>query len=783
MTNNSGANDQVIKILEQLGNVYFQKADYQKAVEKYEQLWALTGDNPSILQNLSLAYLALGRRDKTTFPIYEKAYQANPQNQALALVLVDQFIQQGRSDDDAIRLYRHVLSFQPDNRNVLLKLINSYVQRNDIKGAKTETQRVIAEGNASAELLGFFLRICYRDGDYDTAIAALEKAVVQSGERLYLSHLCRTYLRKELACKAQKIPFRINDNGLRFCLRYLTTCDRFRTLDEAVLFLELKQMLKSNLIPVMQADPMVRAIFNEFNLELTGYCKFNFSGDLIQKMLFSSTASAISTQQEPISDDRMLQSLTGVTGIAVIQLSNYNELAGKFGRKVTTKIASTFSSVCGIQLQKFGLYNAWQTDESVLVFSDQVENLVQALVEILRKMEKYNTVVDEKERIFLHIGLHKSTNPIISDEKGVLALIFAMQFHRASTFEPIPNVKTTEPDKNNRILATAPVYDLLTDQQAFPMLCVGLFRSREVPTGKIIYEIAWRDPLENLKKGLTRKMGRFEILDELSKNEIALSYRGRDSQLNRPVVLKVLGFNPEMTTGERAEAKNIFLKDARALTRLSHPNVVIIYDLASEGDFLYLAREYMEGMNLNEWLNRNQDADLKKFLAICVAVCRGLNYAHRSGIVHGHLSPGNIFIAETGEVKVADIGVRALQQKAVKKSNSLRTDNAYAAPEKLKNATVDVRSDIFSLAAIMYEALTSQPALDPEQMAKNPDYINYATIVLPSSINDLVPEFIDQLLLKALAPDPINRYPSISEFLRDIQTAMTAEMIGVGAGR
>lgn len=783
MTNNSGADDQVVQILEKLGNVYFQKAEYQKAAEKYEQLLALNGDNPAILKNLSLAYLALGRRDKSVLPIYEKAYQANAQNQALALALVDQFIQQGRSDDDAIRLYRQVLTFQPDNRNVLLKLINSYIQRNDINAAKAETKRVIAEGYASPELLGFFLRICYRDGDYDYAIEALEKAVAQTGERIYLSHLCRTYVRKETVYKVQKIPFRLSENCLRYCLRFLTTSDRFRTLDEVVLYLEIKQMLKSNLGPVTLTEPMVKNIFTEMNLEFASFGRFNFTGDLVAKLVGSPSTSMVAPDHQAINDEQIVHDLAEVTGIAVIQLSNYSELAGKFGRKMTTKIASTFSSICSIQLQKMGLFYTWQTEESVLVFSDQVANLVQALVEILRKLEKYNTVVDEKERIFLHAGLHKSTHPIISDEKGVLSLIFALQFHKAASFEPIPNVKTTEPDKYNRILATAPVYDLLVDQQAFPMLCVGLFRSKEVPRGKIVYEIAWRDPMENLKKGVTRKMGRFEILDELSKNEIALSYRGKDSQLNRPVVLKVMGFNPEMTTSERTDAKNCFFSEARALTRLSHPNIVIIYDLASEGDFLYLAREYVEGLNLTEWLNRNQDADLKKFLAICTSICRGLNYAHRSGIIHGHLCPANIFVTETGEVKVADIGVGTLQEKASKKSVSIRSDLAYAAPERMKNISADARSDVFSLAAIMYEALTSQPALNPEQMAKNPDYYKYATIALPSSINDLIPEFMDQLLMKALAPEPSNRYQNISEFLRDIQSVLSNELVGVAAGR
>lgn len=783
MTNNSGADDQVIKILEKLGNVYFQKGEYQKAAEKYEQLLPLTSDNPAILRNLSLAYLALGRRDKNAFPIYEKAYQANAQNQKLALVLVDQFIQQGRSDDEAIRVYRHVLSFQPDNRNVLLKLINSYIQRNDIKSARAESKRVVAEGYASPELLGFFLRICYREGDYDDAIEALEKAVAQTGERVYLSHLCRAYLRKEMAYRVQKLLFRINDNCLRNCLRYLTTSDRFRTLDEIVLFLEIKQMLKSNLGPVIQTDPMIKSVFAEMNLDFTSYCRFNFVNDFVRKTMYSPTASMVGPEKATTKEDQIIRDLAEVTGIAVIQLSNYGELAGKFGRKMTTKIASTFSSICWIQLQKFGLNFAWQTEDAIIVFSDQVASLVLVLVEILRKLEKYNTVVGEKERIFLHAGLHKSESPIISDEKGVLSLGFAMQFHKAATFESIPNVKTTEPDKFNRILSTAPVYDLLADQQAFPMLCVGLFRTKDVPRGKIIYEIAWRDPIENLKMGLTRKMGRFEILDELSKNEIVLSYRGKDGQLNRPVVLKVIGFHREMTSSERAETKNIFLSEARALSRLSHPNIAIIYDLASEGDFLYLAREYVEGLNLNDWLSRNQEADLKKFLSICAAICRGLNYAHRSGVTHGHLNPENIFVTEMGEVKVADIGVRALQEKALKKTIAIRDDLAYAAPEKFKSNSADPRSDVFSLAAIMYEALTSQPPIRPGQMEKSPDYYNYETIALPSALNDLIPEFMDHLLMKALAPEPLNRYQSISEFLRDIQKAMTTETVSAELSR
>ncbi|MEM1450139.1 MAG: serine/threonine-protein kinase [Planctomycetota bacterium] len=243
-----------------------------------------------------------------------------------------------------------------------------------------------------------------------------------------------------------------------------------------------------------------------------------------------------------------------------------------------------------------------------------------------------------------------------------------------------------------------------------------------------------------------------EVLELIGQGGMGAVYRARQPRLDRDVALKVM--RPE-ASGESAFTER-FLREARVLARLSHPNVVGVHDFGVEGDLHWLMMEFVDGSNLREVLEAGKLPPEDAF-ALVPQICEALQYAHDHGVVHRDIKPENILLDASGRVRIADFGLARLdggegplEDLRLTRSHEVFGTPRYMAPEQLEGARdVDHRADIYALGAVFYELLTGELPLghfDP-----------------PSKRRGGVDERVDDVVMRALAKEPDRRFQRASE--------------------
>jgi serine/threonine-protein kinase len=253
--------------------------------------------------------------------------------------------------------------------------------------------------------------------------------------------------------------------------------------------------------------------------------------------------------------------------------------------------------------------------------------------------------------------------------------------------------------------------------------------------------------------------GRYKILGTLGKGAMGMVYKGLDPAIDRPVALKTIRLDQIYEQGEAKELRERLNREAKAAGKLSHPNIVTIYDVGEESNIQYIAMEFLRGNTLESHIKTGLNWDYKTLSRVMVQICEALDYAHENGIVHRDIKPANIMILEGNKVKVMDFGIARLDKSAsmTQTGTALGTPN-YISPEQLKGQPVDRRSDIFSLGVVFYELLTAQKPFKGETISALIYSILHTEPPPPSEVNLDVPRIFDKIIAKALVKDPDLRF-------------------------
>ena len=194
--------------------------------------------------------------------------------------------------------------------------------------------------------------------------------------------------------------------------------------------------------------------------------------------------------------------------------------------------------------------------------------------------------------------------------------------------------------------------------------------------------------------------GRHRIVKELGKGAMGVVYQAHDPQIDRLVALKVL--RPDRVTTEAFLQR--FMKEAKAIGRLSHPNMVIVYDVGEDHGTVYIAMEFLEGKPLNEIIQMDVFQP-EEIIDLGVQVAEALDYAHRKGIIHRDIKPSNIIVQPDGQIKITDFGIAHIEDPEATQqtqAGEILGTPAYMSPEQVLSQPVDGRSDLFSLGVILY---------------------------------------------------------------------------------
>lgn len=267
-----------------------------------------------------------------------------------------------------------------------------------------------------------------------------------------------------------------------------------------------------------------------------------------------------------------------------------------------------------------------------------------------------------------------------------------------------------------------------------------------------------------------RRVGRFSITDKLGKGTGGTVFLGHDPVIDRAVAVKILG--PATGVADKKQREQQFINEARAAGRLSHPNIVTIYDASSEGGTTFIAMEFLQGQDLRELLASGKRFDIIETASIICKVAEALAYAHEHGVIHRDIKPANIFILPNNQPKVVDFGIARAPNRILDDSgnpaqtlfhnNLLGTPN-YMSPEQAMGQQVNALTDVFSLGAVMYEMLTQQKPFQSHDIDKLLNLIAHKAPKLPNEISRNVPERLSNIVMKALQKDPVARYKNAAE--------------------
>lgn len=261
------------------------------------------------------------------------------------------------------------------------------------------------------------------------------------------------------------------------------------------------------------------------------------------------------------------------------------------------------------------------------------------------------------------------------------------------------------------------------------------------------------------------QIGRYDILELVGRGGMGVLYRARDPVLEREVALKMMlvDFSHDPAARERFE------REAKAVARLQHRNVVTIHELGEADGAPYIVMEFLSGQDLERRMRGPDPLTLFERLDIVAQLCEGLGYAHEQGIVHRDIKPGNVRVLEDGTVKILDFGIAKFAMSSMTQSGTVMGTAHYMAPEQIMGGAIDGRADLFSAGVLLHELLSGQKPFAGD----SPTAVAYQIMqVEPPSVASLVPELpaeVAQIVARALQKNPEDRYSRASEMASDLQ--------------
>src|SRR5438067_3494043 len=283
-------------------------------------------------------------------------------------------------------------------------------------------------------------------------------------------------------------------------------------------------------------------------------------------------------------------------------------------------------------------------------------------------------------------------------------------------------------------------------------------------------------------------LGKYEIRREIGRGAMGVVYEGYDPFIKRVVALKTI--RADQLSGEDSE--NViarFRREAQAAGRLSHPNIVSIYDFGEEGGAWFIAMEFVKGRELKECFEGNERFTTASIVRIMSQILDALDYSHRQGVIHRDIKPANIFLLSDGSVKVADFGIAHIESSNLTQVGTVMGTPSYMSPEQIMGLPVDGRSDLFSTGVVLYQFLTGERPF-AGSAATTMQKVLKEDPLPPSTLNVQLSPALDAVVRKALAKRADERYQSAQEFATALRAAapmatsapMPASAAAVGRG-
>ncbi len=272
--------------------------------------------------------------------------------------------------------------------------------------------------------------------------------------------------------------------------------------------------------------------------------------------------------------------------------------------------------------------------------------------------------------------------------------------------------------------------------------------------------------------------GRYKVKGIIGKGAMGVIYLAEDPVIGRQLAIKVIQLNPGISAQEIENLQTRFEREFRSAGTLSHPNIVTVHDVGKEGSTPYIAMEYIEGKTLEHVISEQRVLSFEEVADLVGQICDGLDFAHQHGVVHRDVKPANILLDRTGRPKITDFGVAKLTESGMTHTGTMVGTPWYMSPEQVVGETVTGAADQFSVAVMTYQLLTRERPFTGERSSTVLYKIVHEEPVRPHLLNPKLMDQLDDVLMRAFAKNPIERFPTCNEFATELRAAL-----GVAAAR
>jgi len=264
-------------------------------------------------------------------------------------------------------------------------------------------------------------------------------------------------------------------------------------------------------------------------------------------------------------------------------------------------------------------------------------------------------------------------------------------------------------------------------------------------------------------------IGKYKVLDTLGQGAMGVVYKALDPDINREVAIKTVRFDMLSDAAGKDEIMRRFIREAQAVGKLEHPNIITIYEVGREGDSTYIVMQLAKGQSLKEILDSGKSYKPSEIVALMERLCEALDYAHSQGVIHRDVKPANILIDELGRPYLVDFGVARLEMSTLTTAGSIMGTPSYMSPEQVMGKNVDSRADIFSLGVILFELLTNRRPFEGEHITTVVYKIAHEEPPTLSQVRNTGIQMFEPMVQKVLAKDPNDRYQTGRELSNDLK--------------
>jgi tRNA A-37 threonylcarbamoyl transferase component Bud32 len=279
---------------------------------------------------------------------------------------------------------------------------------------------------------------------------------------------------------------------------------------------------------------------------------------------------------------------------------------------------------------------------------------------------------------------------------------------------------------------------------------------------------------------MTDTLGKYELRRILGKGAMGTVYEGFDPIIARQVAIKTVRL-PDPDDVEAQDELARFKREAQAAGRLSHPNIVGVFDYGETPELAYIVMEFVDGTSLKDVVDKKERFEMAEVVRIMDSLMAGLQFSHDRGVVHRDIKPANIMLTKSGEVKIADFGIARIESSSMTQAGTMLGTPSYMSPEQFMGQTVDSRTDLYSSGVMLYQLLTGEKPFEGGLTAIMHKVLNTEPPP-PSALSVTVPHAFDNVVQKAMAKRPADRFATANEFAATLRAAFTAKPVAASEG-